>query len=118
MTPAERLERWTALVDEAVSLARDFSASLIIDADHADPRLDMRMSALRGQVRGLDYAKLPFPAWEAGREFLWLAGEMASDEAITAQRASRARDLMVQAQRLLAALETTHAARRRADLDD
>ena len=117
MTPSQRVEMWTLLAREAVVLAQDYVTNLGLRPTDAPRGLDMRLSAARGQIRGADFRTLPFPAWEGGRQFLWLMGILLDDDLPTASRIEIVDDLVVCAERLIATLATT-SARPRADLDD
>ncbi len=117
MTLAHRVEMWIALSAEAADLARDYAASFVVDADHAIPSLDMRMSAARGQARGLDFRTLPYPAWEAGRLFALLLSCLTDDNATPARRLARVDGLVAAAIALPDILQRC-SARPRADLDD
>lgn len=119
MTPTQRVQMWTLLATDAVTLAQDYVTHLgLRRGPTAAPRgLDMRLSAARGQIRGADFRTLPFPAWEGGRQFLWLMGTLLDDDLPTAARIEIVDDLVVCAERLIATLATT-SARPRADLDD
>ncbi|SFK42055.1 hypothetical protein [Caulobacter sp. UNC279MFTsu5.1] len=117
MSLAHRVELWTALAREAADLARDYDASFIVDADHAQPSLDVRMSAARGQARGLVAERLPFPAWEDGRTFLFLLSRLVDDDATPAVRRQHVEELVSASIRLVDVLGRC-SARPRADLDD
>lgn len=114
---ADRLDMWSALADEAASLARDYAAAMVVDADHAKPSIAMRLSALRGQTRGLIWNQLPYAAWDAGKAFTWAAAQFAGEEVTPAQRLERGQVLIEAADRLTVALSEP-TGRRRADLDD
>lgn len=117
MTPATRRDMWLALAEEAGSLAVDYEASFFVDADQAKPSIDMRLSALRGQTRGLSWNALPFQAWDAGKAFLWAASQFAGEDVTPAQRRERGPALLEAARQLDVALSGP-TLRRRADLDD
>lgn len=116
MTLAHRVEMWCALAREAADLARDFRDSFVVDADHAMPSLDMRMSVARGQARALVAEALPFPAWEEGREFQFLLSRLVDRDAIPAVRLQHVEELVAVAIRLVDILSRC-SARPRADLD-
>lgn len=113
---ADRRDMWTALAREAASLAQDYEASFIADADHAGAAIDMRLSALRGQTRGLSYRDLPFPHWDAGKVFVEQARAFASEMIIPARRLVVGPELRRAAEFLIEALENPPG-RVRADLE-
>jgi hypothetical protein len=117
MSQTQRVEMWTAMATEASALGQDYVANLGLRPTDRARGLDMRMSAVRGRVRGPDFRALPYPAWEGGRQFLWLAGVLIDDERPTAERIEIVDDLVVCAERLIQTLSHT-SARPRADLDD
>lgn len=117
MTPADRRDMWLALAEEAGSLVVEHEASFFADADHAKPSIDMRLSALRGQTRGLSWSALPYAAWDAGKAFLWAAAQFAGEDVTPAQRRERGPELFEAARQVDLALSGP-ALRRRADLDD
>lgn len=113
---ADRRDMWAALAREASSLALDYEASFVVDADHAGAALDMRMSALRGQTRGLSWRDLPFPHWDAGKAFVEQARAFASEMIIPARRLVVGPELRRTAEALIHALENPPG-RFRADLE-
>jgi hypothetical protein len=114
---ADRLDMWSALADEASALATDYAAALVVDADHASPSIAMRMSALRGQTRGLIWNQLPYAAWNAGKAFTWAAAQFAGEDVTPAQRLERG-PALIEAAKQLAEVLAEPTGRRRADLDD
>jgi hypothetical protein len=116
MRPLERVEMWVALALEATTLAPAYEAHVVAGGPR-DARLDMRLAAARGLGRGLNHHQLPFPAWEAGKEFLTLLDGLLNDDNLVAVRLGHVDPLVVVAGRLVGELRTC-AARPRADLDD
>jgi hypothetical protein len=117
MSLAHRVEMWTALARDAAALARDYAASFVVDADHASPGLPVSLGAARGQVRGLVAERLPYSAWEEGREFLFLLGRLVDEDATPAARLQNVDELIAVSARLIETLSHS-TARPRADLDD
>lgn len=117
MNQTARIEMWTSLANEVAEIAGPYAeARAAAQSAWNDPALSMRAAAVRGQARGLDFTRLPFPAWEAGREFLWLLDMVIGEDHLPEVRLQHAGDLVVVAGRLVEILATS-AHRPRADLD-
>lgn len=120
MNQTARIEMWTCLANDAAGIAQAVAAA----GETGDRRttcapakdLGMRMAAARGQARGLDYTRLPYGAWETGREFLRLLEGVIGEDSAPEVRLQHAGDLVVVAGRLVEILATS-AHRPRADLD-
>lgn len=114
---SDRRDMWLALALEAAALVADHEAALIADADNAKPSIDMRLSAMRGQTRGLSWNALPYQAWDAGKAFLWAASQFADEDATPAQRRERGAALVEAALQIETVLAQP-ILRPRADVDD
>lgn len=117
MMKSDRRDMWLALASEACGLVADHEAALMVDADRARPSIDMRLSALRGQTRGLSWNALPYQAWDAGKAFLWAASQFAGDDVTPAQRRERGPALVEAALQIQTVLAQPML-RPRADVDD
>lgn len=121
MNQTARIERWTLLADEAAAVARDYEAAWAATpierpCPALDPALNIRMASVRGQARGLDFTRLPFPAWETGKDFLWLLAAVVDEDRTPALRLQHVAELVGTAA-LLVEILATSAHRPRADLD-
>lgn len=112
MSQTARIESWTALANDALSLVADLAAS----GCQLNSSLRLKMAAARGQARGRDYTRLPYPAWEEGKDFLWLLSRI-TDEYATVEIRLQILDELRDIAGVLIQILATSAHRPRADLD-